>query len=346
MNTYSGGGVAVYSVIVAKNSEENFLDGIANGIWGFTSETKIFPRGARRPVRGDYAVFGFALHKSTEVDKRGFPRVDSLNTFLNHFKPYVEMLTICQITHVCDGPDHSIVTNSDGQEIWMHEKSAVGNHKFPYRLRLKALRTYHDFDFLNNKLSHRIVEAFRLSSSDVGSLRFASDVNVFLEGSHLAGNNALPEEITLESKATQKLIEIEVHHINRYQRRETEGGFGSRAEGQLVSEFCDHLGALMKGARPQRTQITMPDGANLYTDLTLDGMLIEAKSDTSRNSIRTAIGQLFDYENLLESNFKKAILLPNRPEESLCRLISKLGFILFYKSGEGFTKEDFESEYI
>ncbi|WP_162926802.1 hypothetical protein [Vibrio coralliirubri] len=332
--------MAVYSVVVAKGSKKNFFDGISNGIWGFTSESKMFPKKQKAPVIGDYVVFGFALHQNPKVAKGGFPRVDSFDLYLNHFKPYSELLTLCQIVDVCNEQDHSIVTNSDGEEIWFHKESTEGNHKFPYRIRLKALETYDGFDFLNDGLSHDLVEAFRLSSADVGSLRFASERNVLLGSGQELEVRERVLEITPESKATQKLIDIESNKRGGHFRKGTKEYSVTRAEGLLVSEFCSHLNITMTGAKPRRTQITMPNGTNLYTDITLDNMLIEAKSDVSRNSIRTAIGQLFDYENLLSDDFQKAVLVPKRPENSLCDLVRKLGFTLIYKSGEDFIKED------
>ena len=92
--------MSVYSVLVAKGSKKNFLDGIKNGIWGFTSKSKLLPNKQTSPKVGDIVVFGYALHQSTDVEKCGFPRVDNLNRFLDHCMPYAELLTICLITKV------------------------------------------------------------------------------------------------------------------------------------------------------------------------------------------------------------------------------------------------------
>ena len=53
--------------------------------------------------------------------------------------------------------------------------------------------------------------------------------------------------------------------------------------------------------------------------------LIEAKSSSSRQDIRMAIGQLFDYQKFLVPGAKLAILLPEAPEKSARDLLVDLG---------------------
>ena len=61
-------------------------------------------------------------------------------------------------------------------------------------------------------------------------------------------------------------------------------------------------------------------------------MLIEAKSSSSRNHIRLAIGQLLDYRRHIKPRPKKlAILFPTKPQEDLIDLISELKIRLIYK---------------
>jgi hypothetical protein len=50
--------------------------------------------------------------------------------------------------------------------------------------------------------------------------------------------------------------------------------------------------------------------------------LIEAKADTSRESIRMAIGQLADYSRFLESAPNRGVLTPTRPSADLERLLA------------------------
>ena len=66
-------------------------------------------------------------------------------------------------------------------------------------------------------------------------------------------------------------------------------------------------------------------------------MLIEAKSSSSRNHLRLAIGQLMDYRRHIKPRPKKlAILVPTKPQEDLIDLILELEIQLIYKEGNTF----------
>lgn len=330
--------MAIYSVVVAKGSKKNFFDGIKNGIWGFTSESKLLPRKQKAPQKGDFVVFGFALHQNPKVPKGGFPRVDTLEQYLYHYQPYVELLTLCQITDVSFVPDHSKVIDNQGKEIWIHTDSKTDQHKFPFRINFSALATYDECDFINDKLHPEVVEGFRLSSADVGSLRIGSNFNKLFISNREKDFSESNISSSLEAKATNKQISVESNRKEKHIRKGTDNYIAYRTEAQLVDKYCSYLKNKNVEFIPQRTQITLPNGTSLYTDITIQNKLIEAKSDVSRNSIRTAIGQLYDYECLLGTQYEKAILVPSPPEESLCKLAKKLFFSIIYKSDTGFVE--------
>ncbi|HHR5882422.1 TPA: hypothetical protein ACS7XF_002381 [Providencia alcalifaciens] len=329
--------MAVYAVIVAKGSEKNFFDGIGNGIWGFTSSKKLSRREQKKPEIGDLIVFGFALHQNSEETKGGFPRISSLDQFLYHYKPYVEFLTIGEIIEINTEEDHSKVTDHEGNEIWLHKDSALDKHKYPYRLKLRVIQTYDKFDFIKDELNPQVAEAFRLSASDIGSLRFASPSDAIFSPKKNQTTSEL-SSLSRVPKATTKLIPIEANSKMEHYKKGVEGLIASKKEAKLVEEYCQYLLDSGHDGIQQRTQITMPNGKHLYTDITINNKLIEAKSSAGRHSIRMAIGQLFDYENLIETDFKKAILLPELPDETLCHLLNKLGFSIIYKTGSTFSE--------
>ena len=65
------------------------------------------------------------------------------------------------------------------------------------------------------------------------------------------------------------------------------------------------------------------------------GLIVEAKPSISREHIRMAIGQVFDYVHLaaqLELQMKPAVLLPSLPSRDLVDLLRELGIQLIYKS--------------
>lgn len=70
-------------------------------------------------------------------------------------------------------------------------------------------------------------------------------------------------------------------------------------------------------------------------------MLIEAKSSSSRNHVRLAIGQLLDYRRHINPRPKKlAILLPTKPQEDLIDLIIGLEIRIIFKEDGTFRKHD------
>ena len=70
----------------------------------------------------------------------------------------------------------------------------------------------------------------------------------------------------------------------------------------------------------------------------LDNVLYEVKSSSSRDSIRFAIGQLFDYRRHLRPEpARLAILLPEAPEKDLRELIESVGISLVYEEGDTFV---------
>ena len=80
----------------------------------------------------------------------------------------------------------------------------------------------------------------------------------------------------------------------------------------------------------------------LKTDGWIEGTksLIEAKSTSSRTTIRTGIGQLLDYRfQLKEQGFEiedMYLLLPTKPRDNILALLKSLGIKLVYKSGKEF----------
>ncbi|MFI2613354.1 restriction endonuclease [Streptomyces sp. NPDC018584] len=98
-----------------------------------------------------------------------------------------------------------------------------------------------------------------------------------------------------------------------------------RRESALLASYRAHLEA--QGHSLSRKRIT-PRGErrSLYTDLfdLTENLLIEAKGQSTRESIRMAIGQLFDYQRYIEPSPRLAVLVPTRPREDLRDLCASL----------------------
>jgi len=83
-----------------------------------------------------------------------------------------------------------------------------------------------------------------------------------------------------------------------------------------------------------------------FGGLTCDGFerarqnLIEAKSSISREHIRMAVGQLFDYGHCLQNEFKdihRAILLPKRPDQTILAWLISIKIWVIWEGKTGFA---------
>lgn len=66
-------------------------------------------------------------------------------------------------------------------------------------------------------------------------------------------------------------------------------------------------------------------------------VLFEIKSGCTAQELQQAVGQLFLYEKLLRSNYRKVIVIPDSPSEAMADAISRLGLGMLIYSGRGRT---------
>ncbi len=110
-----------------------------------------------------------------------------------------------------------------------------------------------------------------------------------------------------------------------------------RKERGLVADYIKFLGEPDEIIR--RHKIDAPDTAGpLYSDIFHTGrrQLIEAKADSSRGSVRMAIGQLADYARFIDPPLDCAILLPAKPSRDLMELLSRQGVNAIWREGPRF----------
>jgi hypothetical protein len=124
-----------------------------------------------------------------------------------------------------------------------------------------------------------------------------------------------PEDITVPTKAQE-------------QRR-------AFREAQLVKRYEKHL-----RRRLLQRSVLLPDGERLVCDAydEQENLLIEAKSSASRQDVRMAIGQLFDYRRHVARKAGLALLLPERPSEDLLELARGLKIMVIHADGGGFAR--------
>lgn len=122
------------------------------------------------------------------------------------------------------------------------------------------------------------------------------------------------------------------------QRFEISTRIAYRREQRLVERFARQLRA--KGHLVTRHAITLPDGTELRSDLFdhQSHLLVEAKANADRASIRMAIGQLLDYSRFVTPEPKAlAVLVPVRPSMDLVELLDSHGIALIWLSKRGFS---------
>lgn len=118
---------------------------------------------------------------------------------------------------------------------------------------------------------------------------------------------------------------------------EGESRHALRLEAQLVRDFRDHVDPLE--SRLTGLVIPVPTGV-LRVDLydTATHVLIEAKAQTTRNHLRLAVGQLYDYQRYLDDFASGlAVLVPERPSRDLMGLLAHARVAAIWRAGTGFA---------
>ncbi|MGZ3145851.1 EVE domain-containing protein [Lentzea chajnantorensis] len=104
-------------------------------------------------------------------------------------------------------------------------------------------------------------------------------------------------------------------------------------EAKLIQQYGEYLGRELRCLT-----VRLPSGEQLVCDVFDEDvpMIIEAKKSASREHVRMAIGQLFDYRHHLRRDAVQAVLLPSRPSSSVVDLLWSLGIKLIYRDGDVF----------
>lgn len=141
---------------------------------------------------------------------------------------------------------------------------------------------------------------------------------------------APPETITIT-------LPIEAMNITEYvrQREKSEPTTALRSEAELVLRFNTWLkreGTLTT----ERQAIPTAGGHLMYTDLYIKESreLIEAKSSSSREHVRGALGQILDYARYVEHS-RLAVLTPSRPSDEMISLLIAHGVGCIWETDNG-----------
>ena len=133
-------------------------------------------------------------------------------------------------------------------------------------------------------------------------------------------------------------VDIEQQHTERFMvSLSGEPRAAERAEQKLVLRYRDYMAA--KGVTVGRKKY-LPIGQvrPIYSDVWVEDRhaLLEAKNSDSRDALRQAIGQLYDYRRFHRIPVRLAVLLPYRPNADGLALLRSAGIEAVWPHGPGF----------
>jgi hypothetical protein len=132
-------------------------------------------------------------------------------------------------------------------------------------------------------------------------------------------------------------VPVEDRHTERFMQASSGGPReAERAEAALVHRYQAHLAAM--GVAVSRKRYRAGQARPMFCDLWVEERhaLIEAKSSDARESLRMAIGQLYDYRRFHQPPVNLAVLLPVQPGPDGLSLLQSAGIEAIWPCGQGF----------
>lgn len=143
----------------------------------------------------------------------------------------------------------------------------------------------------------------------------------------------------VDAAAVIDATEVEGHHTSTFEQASPgQPVVAIRREAELVRRYREHLQGLGLVVRSRR--IRPPGEANsLRTDLYVESTdeLCEAKGVTTRETVRSAVGQVLDYRRHLQPK-SLAVLLPTRPTDDLVAFMHSVEISCVYEERRGVFK--------
>lgn len=165
-------------------------------------------------------------------------------------------------------------------------------------------------------------------------LRPVGDALTPAAGAGLSGvAEPLPESTVVSDVATERQ-NTEAFFLDRSQQ---EASTAERRESSLVKSY--ERFSLGGGRRLARKRIAVANELKpLFCDLFDDASntLIEAKGSVTREAVRMAIGQLFDYRRFISPPPSLALLVPELPRKDLVDFAHACGVDVIYANGDAF----------
>lgn len=211
---------------------------------------------------------------------------------------------------------------------------------------------------LDHKADGRTLEGFRASSGLVTYLGEFELVDYYFTDVHETDSTVLRQAVVFRlrplnpvpvelpnvpvTQAAQPRVDsvpVEEQHTERaYVTPDREPYEIERREASLVRRYRDHL--VRKGHTVSRLRVVPPgETAPLYSDLWDEtaSELVEAKGSVTREQLRSAVGQLFDYGRFVDAN-TRTVLLPSCPRPDLVSYLQTVGVDAVYPDGDSWTR--------
>jgi hypothetical protein len=133
---------------------------------------------------------------------------------------------------------------------------------------------------------------------------------------------------------TPRLVAVESRRSRKVLVKARPAAAANPVESHLVHEYVGHLEAA--GDEVRALFIPLPEGRSMRNDVIncTRRALVEAKQASTRDCIRTAIGQILDYQRFWKARYR-AVLLPDRPDADLLRLLDSVAIKAIWRDGKG-----------
>lgn len=156
-------------------------------------------------------------------------------------------------------------------------------------------------------------------------------------------SSSLPQtNVEIHEQTVVEDSDVEVYGTKTFETRGVSHGKGERTESKLMAKYI--LFREKNNLSKLTSKIIKIQGDSKNQMLKVDGwiedeqMLIEAKSKCTRNQIRLAIGQLYDYKRFVNPK-KMVLLVPNKPKKDLIKLLHSLKINVIFQSDGGLFEE-------
>lgn len=139
---------------------------------------------------------------------------------------------------------------------------------------------------------------------------------------------------TATSTPTARLVAVERRRSRKALVKSRPPTVANPVESGLVHEYVEHLEAA--GDEVRALLVSLPGGQSMRNDVIncTRKALVEAKQASTREHIRTAIGQIFDYQRHWKAKHR-AVLLPDRPDADLLRLLDSVAVQAIWRDSNG-----------